>query len=230
MYKVLISLFLLLAISTKCYAEDTSHYVVLSEFVRELVETRNNEDIAQSELASVPKGNTREVMMTIIRNGTRVKLRLSATIARLQGMHLGPPFETVIPTLIDFYKQKLDLYDDMVETGKTFAEGPKPGVDYAKLSAHMPEVTAMVEYVDESIFKMTPMMFALVISQKPDSQNHLSHMAITRKQCQELLASLQRGFGASMDAKEQNWTVSSASVLRTYLRDKGYKYSDDPWQ
>src|SRR5260370_751305 len=141
----LFSILASLTISASCHAEDTPHYAVLTEFVRELVETKNNEDIAKKEFASVPKGNLQEANMAIIRNGTRVKLMLSATIARLQQMHL-------------------------------------------------------------------------------------SHLVITRKQGQEILNSLQRGFGTSMNAKEQNWTVSSASVLRTYLRDKGYKFSDDPWQ
>jgi len=224
------SIIVLLTIPCMCYAEDTPHYSVLSEFVRELVETKNNEVIAKSEFASIPQGNTQETMMSIIRNGTRVKLKLSETINRLKQIHLDKPYDTLIPSLTEFYTQKLNLYEDMVTTAKTFAAGPQPSVDYGKLAAHMPEITASVDYVDESIFKVTPMVFMLVISDKPDSQNHLSHLAITHKEDVDTLATLQRGFGASMDAKEQSWTVSSASVLRTYLRDKGYKFSDDPWQ
>ncbi|RDK04601.1 hypothetical protein [Paraburkholderia lacunae] len=230
MRKLIFVLFFLLAVSIRCYAEDTPHYQVVSEFVRELVETKNYQDVAKADFDSARKENSQAVMMAIIRNGTRIKLKLAATIGRLQQMQLSHPFETLLPTLIEFYNRKIELYDDMVTTAKTFADGPKPGVDYGKLSSHMPEVTAQVEYVDESIFKMTPLVFALIISQKPDSQNHLSHLSITRKQAQQLLTSLQEGFGRSMNAKEQDWTVSSASVLRTYLRDKGYKYADDPWQ
>jgi hypothetical protein len=230
MRNALLLLFALVAISTRCYAEDTPHYAVVSEFVQELVETKEYQDLAKREFDSARKENAQEVMMAIIRNGTRVKLRLAATVGRLEEMHLDHPFETLLPTLTEFYNKKIALYDEMVTTAQTFVEGPKPGVDYAKLSAHMPEITAQVEYVDESIFKMTPLVFALLISQKPDSHNHLSHMSITHQQANELVSSLQRGFGKSLDAKDQDWTVSSASVLRYYLRDKGYKYADDPWQ
>lgn len=226
---ILLTIFLL-TIPCMCYAEDTPHYDVLTEFVRELIETKNNEDIANKEFATIPQGNTQETMMSIIRNGTRARLKLSETISRLKQIHLDKPFDTLIPTLTEFYTQKLNLYNDMVATAKTFAAGPQPGVDYGKLAAHMPEITASVEYVNESIFRTTPLVFMLVISDKPDSQNHLSHLAITRKQGLETLATLQHEFGTSMDAKEQSWTISSASVLRTYLRDKGYKFSDDPWQ
>lgn len=226
----LCSILALLAISGRCYAEDTPHIEVLTEYIHELVETKRMEDLAKIELASIPKGNAQEQMALSIRHGTRVKLMLSTFIGRLQQMHLDKPYETLIPYLTTVYTQKLGLYDEFVSISKTFIAAPQPNVDYGKLAAHMPEITASIEFVDESIFKITPMVFMLVISQKPDSQNHLSHLAITRKQNKALLSSLKSGFGASMDAKEQNWTVSSASVLRTYLRDKGYKFSDDPWQ
>ena len=74
------------------------------------------------------------------------------------------------------------------------------------------------------------MIGMMLISQKPDSHNHLSHLAIRRRQASDVLGVLQRNFGASMDAKEQGWATSSASVLRMYLRDKGFKFSVDPWQ
>src|SRR5579871_4167367 len=227
-----LSAFLLLAmfaLATSCYADDTPRYDVLAEYIRVLVETKNNEDIAKQECASSKKGGQQGVFSAMIRNGTRVKLRLSAAIGRLQNMHLSGEFADVIPTLSTFYSQKMALYGEMVDTATTFMSRPQPRVDYGKLAAHMAETTPKIEYVDESIFKNAPKKFALVISDEPDSQNHLSHLSITRAQTNALLSTLQRGLGSSMDAKDQNWTVSAASVLRTYLRDKGYKYSDDPW-
>lgn len=213
-----------------CHAETTPPLDVLREFVREQVETKFNQDLASSELSSIPQDDRRQQMAAIVRNGTRVKLRLSATIGRLQQMQLQEPFDTLIPSLITWQERKRDLHDEMVTTAKTFMEGPKPGVDYKKLSARMPEIRALLEYADESIFKITPMVFMALISQRPDSHGNASHLTITRKQANEVLADLQRYFGASMDAKEQDWATSSASVLRTYLRDKGFKFSDDPWQ
>jgi len=128
------------------------------------------------------------------------------------------------------YSQKADLSGEIVQAAQTMLAGPKPDVDYGKLAGHMPEVTAQIEYVNETIFKATPMVAYSLISTKPDSKNHLSHLSITRKQAKELISSLQTGFGKSIDAKDQNWTTAAASLLRTFLRDKGYKYLDDPWR
>ena len=50
---------------------------------------------------------------------------------------------------------EMALYEELVTTAKTFMEGPKPGVDYGKLAAHMPEISASLEYAEESIFKLT---------------------------------------------------------------------------
>ena len=228
--RIVLSFLAVFVVSGSCYADATPPYEVLREFVREQVETKNNQDLAKREFSSTPRDDRQQQMAAIIRNGTRVKLRLSETIGRLRHMQLEEPFDTLIPTLISWQERKRDFYDEMVTTAKTFIEGPKPGVDYSKLSAHMPEISASLEYVDESIFKLTPMIGMMLISQKPDSHGHLSHLAITRKQANEVLGVLQRNFGASMDAKEQDWATSSASVLRTYMRDKGFKFSDDPWQ
>ena len=94
----------------------------------------------------------------------------------------------------------------------------------------MPEITAEMEYADESIFKMTPLVFATLINNKPDTKNHLSHLIITKAEGKKLVDSINSRFGSSLSEKNQNWTVSSASVLKTYLAENGYKFSDDPWK
>jgi hypothetical protein len=64
---------------------------------------------------------------------------------------------------------------------------------------------------------------------KPDSKNHLGHLIITRAERAKLIHDLTMDFGTKLDKKNQNSTVSSASVLRTYLL-KNYKCADDPWE
>jgi hypothetical protein len=148
-------------------------------------------------------------------------------VMRLREMHLSKPFDTLVPSLTKIYSYKLWLYDDMVQTAKILIEGPKVGIDYGKLVAHMPEITALLEHYDKSVFNATPLVFATLISQIPDSPNHLSRLIISHGQAQKILSELHIGFGDSLDAEVEDWTVSSASVLRTYLMDKGYKFSDD---
>ena len=225
---IVIMILSLLVVSTKSYAQDTPHYDVVYEYIHELAETKNNQEIATSELAE--EGDNINKMMGVIRNSTRIKLRLSADISRLSNMNLGKPFETLIPNVIELNKQKIVLYDELNSIAKTFATNtPEPNIDYQKLATRMPEISAYLEYIDESLFKTTPMFFMLLIDQKPDRNNHLSHLIITKKQGKELLNYLNSSFGSSLNAKHQNWTVSSASVLKSYLLEKGYKFSDDPW-
>jgi hypothetical protein len=63
---------------------------------------------------------------------------------------------------------------------------------------------------------------------KPDSKNHASHLIITKDERAKLISYVADSFGSKLDQKDQNFTVSAASVLRGYLL-KDFKCSDDPW-
>jgi hypothetical protein len=213
-------------------ADDTSRFDVARTFADALVETHQAEEQAKRDVAAIPMGpeQAQFILMAMVRNCTRTKMKLNVMIQRLRQIHIADPqFSTLVPYLADNYARKAELYDEMVEAAKTLLEGPKEGANYGKLAAHMPEVTAQVEFVDETIFKISPMIGLLLVSRKPDRKNHLSRLSITRQQARELTTKLQQGFGRALDAKEPNWTTSSASLLRTFLHDKGYKYADDPW-
>ena len=105
---------------------------------------------------------------------------------------------------------------------------PKAGVDYTKMVARMPEINASLEYIDQSIFQTMPLVFALLIDEKPDSKGHMSHLNITKAQRQKLIDNINGLFGDSLDKKNKNWTVSSAALLKAYLL-KDYKCIDE-WQ
>jgi hypothetical protein len=47
----------------------------------------------------------------------------------------------------------------MNQIGKALLSGPEPGVNYGKLTARAPELTAQVEEIDKSIFTMAQAMF-----------------------------------------------------------------------
>lgn len=211
---------------------DTTPFEFARAFVDFLVETHKVEEVAESEIAAANElpNSDQQLLLSAIRSCTRTKLNLNVIIARVEQMHLADKnFEKIPGYLIQMYTRKIDLCDEIVQASQTILEGPKPGINYGKITGHMPEVSAQVEYINETIFKATPMIAFSIISSKPDSKSHLSHLSITKKQSNELVGRLQAIFGKSLDAKNQNWTTSSASLLRTVLRDKGYKYSDDPW-
>lgn len=223
----------------KCYAEPiktTSPYEFASVFVEHLVDTHQIEEIANREIEEIQKSSKNsnqqeKFLLSAIRNGTRAKLKLNFMISRLKQVQLADSnFTKLTPYLIEMLARKVDLFDEIIQSAKALLAGPKPDIDYGKLAGHMPEVTAQVEFVNESIFQATPMVGMLLISNKPDSKNHLSHLSITRQEAKKLVTRLQTAFGKSLNEKDQNWTTGSASLMLTVLRDKGYKYSDDPWR
>jgi hypothetical protein len=56
----------------------------------------------------------------------------------------------------------------------------------------------------------------------------MSRMTGTKAERAKLVRDLTTSFGKKMEAKDQNYIVSSATVLRDYLQKKGYKCADEP--
>jgi hypothetical protein len=214
------------AIGAPAYAQETPHYDVVAEYIREMGVTKANHDVGMKELA---EGKTqRDKMMNAIRNSTRVKLALAQNIHTLQSMRLKPPFDTLLPNTVEFYKQKLELHDNMITIATAFStDKPKPDVDYGNLAATMPQITATLEHIDQSLFQQSPMVFLLLVEEKPDAQGHMSRLSITKKQAQQLVASIDGYFGSSLNEKNQDWNTSAASVLKTGLTKKGYTFADE---
>ena len=201
-------------------------------FIDQLVETHKIEELANLEMVAAQKTPNagQQQLLSAVRNCTRMKLMLNVMVGRTEQMHLADTnFEKIPDYLIQMYTRKSELCDEIVQASKIMLEGERKSVNYGKIAGRMPEITAQFEFINETIFKATPMIALSLISTKPDSNNKLSHLSITRKQSKELVVRLQSGFGKSLDAKNSNWTTSAASVMRAVLRDKGYKYSDDPW-
>jgi hypothetical protein len=229
-----IIIILLLSISATSSAaikkHETPHYDVVAEYIRSLGAIHNIQKTADIEFQEDNQSDDPAIakLMSAIRSSTRIKLELNTSIAAQRRMKLKKPFETLLPTTIELYQQKIDLHNEIIKISKTLIDGPKPGVDYSKMTARMPEITASVEYIDETIFQMMPLVFALLIDEKPDSEGHMSHLNITKEQRQKLIDNINGWFGESLDKEKKNWTVSSAVLLKAYLL-KDYKCTDE-WQ
>ena len=130
---------------------------------------------------------------------------------------------------MEFYKEKIALHQKMVDISSTLIAVPKAGVDYGQLAAEMPKIRARLEYIDHALFDATPLVFGTLISFKPDSKNHASHLIITKEERAKLIDRIDTAFGSKLEDKSQNFTVSGASVLKAYLL-KDFKCSDEPWE
>jgi hypothetical protein len=146
----------------------------------------------------------------------------------LKSMRLSKPFDFLIPNITAFYERKIVLWRRMREISSAFIGGPKDGVDYSNLAAEMPQIRGELDFIDQSLFQATPGVFATLIDMKADSKGHTSHLIITKEEKAGLISKLDDSFGAKLAQKDQNYTVSAASVLKAYL-NKDFKCSDEPW-
>jgi len=225
---IIISIFpFLIAPNVHAQKKDTPHYDVVAEYIRSLGAIHKVQEISKIEFQDVKdEDSPYKKLIDGIRSASRFKLELNTSISALKRMRLKKPFEELIPNTILFYEKKIELFDETIKISKTFLDGPKPGVDYSGMLARMPEITATVEYIDESIFQTMVLVFALLIDEKPDSEGHMSHLNISADQKQKLIDNIDGYFGESLERKNKTWTVNSASLLKAYLL-KDYKCTDE---
>ena len=213
----------------KAKVKDTSSYDIVAEYVRSLGAVHNIQQLSTMEQLEA-EGDNIKTNMNTIKSLTRLKLEYNFSINKLKGMHLKrKQFDSLIPDTIHWYKKKLMLYDEMTNISKKIIDvRPNPKVDYSKLAARVPEISALLDYIDETIFQSMVLVFALLIDEKPDSEGHMSHLNISNAQKQKLLDGIDTAFGESLESENKNWTTSAAALLKAYLQ-KDYLPTDE-WQ
>jgi hypothetical protein len=212
--------------ATARYTKANVNLAFVTEYVRELSAI---ETIRASAEQVLTQGTNDDKFYNTVYSSTRMQLELRTQINILKGMHLGPPFETIIPDLTIFYTRKVELYQRLIDISSAFIGGPKPGIDYGKLAAEMPQVSAKLDDIDHSLFESTPLIFFTLVDQKTDTQNHVSHLIITRAERAQLLSDITTDFGSKLDQKDQSFQVGAALALKEGLL-KDFKSSDDPWK
>lgn len=209
---------------------DTPPFDLASEYIRELgefweIQERADQEMLADKAAADPQSQN---LMTAIRNATRVKIALQTDLAFLVKMRLSrSPNEQTLGLLAAFYKQKLQLQNEIVQIASAFVGGPKDGVDYGKMAARLPQITATLDEIDKSLFQMTAMIFVALIDMKGDSQNRANHLLLTKDQRATLVGSIDSAFGASLET-DKRYMVASARFLKGKLLE--FKCSDEPWE
>jgi hypothetical protein len=214
---------------SKAKPEDTPPYNVASEYVRSFSAIHS---IQQSALNEIKDGGENPVgsSMNAIRTFTRYKLEYGLSIRLLEGMRITREgFNGLIPETVSLYKEKIKLYDEAMKISKAFMTStPKPGVDYEKMAARMPEITANLEYLDQTLPALTTMVCFLLIDEKPDSEGHMNNLNISSKERQSLIDRIDAGFDESINGKIMTYTVGSAVFLKGFLQ--GDRKSTDEWK
>ena len=167
---IIIFVFTLGAVS-QVLAKETPPLAFVTEYIHELKANENARAKAECKLNA--SKTPRDKMLNAIHSYTLINLDLRSQISALKNMHLPPQFANLIPNIINWYAKKIDCYDQLIKISSIMVAGPQPGVDikyYGQLSALVPQRRALINYVDETLFKITPMIFMTLIDQKPDSK------------------------------------------------------------
>lgn len=203
---------------------ETPHLEFVTEYIRELAAIQDIRESAETDLKQDPQA----VFSNCIHSSTLMQLELGSQVSQLNRMRLDDPFNDLIPNIIKFYQDKIELWRQMVDICSGFVGGPKPNVDYAKLAADMPKTRAKLDFIDKALFEATPAIFMTLIDSKPDSKGNASHLVITKAERKDLIDKIDTDFGPKLDDKNANFTISSAWVLKKGLQ-KDFKSADDPW-
>src|SRR5690348_16988965 len=114
-------------------------------------------------------------MSSCIAAATSMQLELGSQADMMRDTHLNPLLEFLPEQNAKAYDLKIKLYGSISHICSEFIGGPRPNVDYHELLAEMPQLRAKLDYVDQLVFQTSMLVFAALVSDKPDRQNHVSH-------------------------------------------------------
>ena len=206
---------------------ETPHLEFVTEYLRELAAMEEIRAKGEKELST---DDVHAKFRTIIYTNTLVDLELNSQIRMMKGMSLRDPFDSLIDTITSVYAEKIEIWQRMSEIAAFFLEDdPKPGVDYSKFLVEMPQLRARLDYLDHTLFQTSPLVFSTLIdTTKTNSKGNVDHLVITKAERERLIDTINTEFGAGVDAKDSNYLVSAASVVKSYLEKDSFKSSDDP--
>jgi hypothetical protein len=197
----------------------------VQNYVRQLATFEDLREDASKELDA----DKTQAPMDCIHAGTRYDLEVNAAINMLHKTRLvgvSQDLQKVPQMFADLYAQRQQVMAQMTKVCSAFAEGPKPGVDYAALATLMPKIRAQLEYLDNTAFEASPLVFATLISDVPDSQGHASHLVISCDDRKRLVDQIDSSFRAKLAEKKANFGVSQAQLFRTKLLE--FKCAEEP--
>jgi hypothetical protein len=200
---------------------------LVKEFVGELEILYRLQETAKKELAEDPSGNGK--LMTVVRVGSRTILQLNDSITRLSMIEVDAKWAKFRDMLKQVHQQRIELVQEMNYGAKKLLAGPEPGVNYGKLMARAPELTAEVEQIDKTVFTISKaMFFALVDDDRVGGDGNLHHLLLTKKDRTSMVQLIDRMFGpTTLEDKNSTHIVAAAWVIKYGLTRPHYKAADE---
>jgi|SRR5215469_4330119 len=196
------------------------------EFVRELEVLYRLQETAKKEFAEDSSGSGK--LTTGIRVGTRTLFEMNDSINRLNMISVDARWVEFRDALKKLHQERIVLVHEMNQMSKTLLAGPEPDVNYGKLTARAPEITAQVEQIDKIIFTVAKaMFFALVDEDRIGADGKLHHLILTKKDKTNMVQLIDATFGPTLEDKNASRIVSSAWVIKYGLTRPNYKAADE---
>ena len=187
-------------------AEKAARIALAQEFVRGLEIIYRMQETAKKEFAEDSSGPGK--LMTGIRVGSRTLFEMNDSINRLSMINVDARWAEFRDALKKLHQERIVLVHEMNQMSKTLLAGPEPDVNYGKLTARAPEITAQVEQIDKIIFTIAKaMFFALVDDDRLGADGKLHYLILTKKDRTSMVQLIDKTFGPTLEDK--NVPISS---------------------
>jgi len=207
-------------------AQKTARIALVQEFVRELEVLYRLQETAKKEFAE--DSSTSGKLLTSIRVGSRTLFQMNESINRLSMIKVDGRWAEFRDLLKQLHEERIASVQEMNEIGKALLSGPEQGVNYGKLTARAPELTAQVEEIDKTIFTMAHVMFfALVDDARVGADGNLHHLLLTKKDRTSMVQLIDKIFGPTLEDKNSTHIVAAAWVIKYGLTRPQYKAADE---
>jgi hypothetical protein len=208
-------------------AQKCARIALAQEFVRELEVLYRLQETAKTELAEDDSPNGK--LMTGIRVGSRTVLEMADSINRLKMIsNLDPKWAQFRDMLKELDEDRILTVGELTRGAKMILAGPEPGVNYGKLAARAPELTAQIENTDKSFFTMAQaMFFALVDETRVGADGNVHHLLLTKNDRTSMVQLIDEVFGPTLEDKKASSIVSSAWAMKYGLTRPNYKAADE---
>jgi hypothetical protein len=208
-------------------AQKTARIALVQEFVRELEVLYRLQETTKKEFAEDKSGTGG--LVTGIRNGTRALYEMNESINRLSRINVDATWAEFRDLLKEAHQERIGVLQEINQMSKTLLEGPKPGVNYGKLTARAPELTAKMEQIDKTIFTMAQaMFFALVDDARVGADGNLHHLLLTKKERTSMVQLIDKIFGpTTLEDKNSTHIVAAAWAIKYGLTRPHYKAADE---
>jgi hypothetical protein len=213
--------------SQPTFNEKSPRIQLVSEFVRELEVLYRLQETAKKELAE--DNSTLGKLTTSIRVGTRTVFEMNESIYHLDAIALAGEWAKVRDMLKQLDTERISALQEMNQMSKAMLSGPKPGINYGAMVAHAPELTAQIEQIDKSVFKISQaIFFALVDERRVAPDGKLHHLLLGKKDRADTIQLIDNVFGQKLEDKNASSIVSAAWVIKYGLTRPIYKSADEP--